>query len=75
MTHNTQQLLPLEYWLKEKSKDQNHFPHGMGDQFDRYQQIKDYCAREVYKWVGAGTSAEDGSSGKFVGRNIADSLR
>lgn len=52
-------LLPLEYWLKEKSKDQNSFPHCTSNQFERYQQIKGYCEREVYKWIGSGTSAED----------------
>lgn len=82
-------LLPLEFWLKERAKNANDFPHASGNQFDRYLQIKGYCEREVYKWIGAGTSSEDQGvytdhsidhfnaviiyAGKLLGLNTLDS--
>ena len=55
-----EQLLPLELWLKKKSTNQNLFPSGSGNHFDRYQQIKQYLEMNVYPLIGAATSAEDG---------------
>ena len=64
-----EQLLPLELWLKKKSKNQNLFPSDSGNHFDRYQQIKQYLEKNVYPLIGAATSAEDG--GIYTDHSIA----
>jgi hypothetical protein len=52
-------LEPIEIWLKNKCKDGKFFPQSNATYFDRYLSIKNYLETEVYKWIGAGTSAED----------------
>lgn len=52
-------LLPLENELYINSKNGEYFPAGSTEYFNRYKQIKAYMEREIYKWVGSGTSAED----------------
>ena len=53
------QLLPLELWLKTMSENDNLFPHTGHNYFKRYEEIKQYLDNNVYKWIGAATSAED----------------
>ena len=53
-------LLPLEKWLQYQCINNNHqFPSSKDDYFDRYSAIKAYMVSDLYKWIGAGTSAED----------------
>jgi hypothetical protein len=52
-------MLPLERILEIKSKEVGSFPNGDDKYFKRYEQIKDYLSKNVYKYIGAGTSAED----------------
>lgn len=56
---NNLNLLPLEWWLKEKALQKNFFPQGRDNYFDNYWKIKTTLANDVYKWIGAGTSSED----------------
>ncbi len=52
-------MLPLEEILKIKSKETLSFPNGDDSYFERYEQIKKYLTTNIYKYIGAGTSAED----------------
>ena len=52
-------MLPLERILEIKSKETGSFPNGDDSYFKRYEQIKAYLSKNVYKYIGAGTSAED----------------
>ncbi|EHH1226311.1 hypothetical protein J7G27_002583 [Vibrio vulnificus] len=60
MNLNSDELQPLEEWLKIKALETTCFPSGKNDYFDRYWQIKSYLAQHVYPYIAAGTSAEDG---------------
>ena len=51
---------PLEVWLEAKQKEAQQFPNNRNDYFDLYWSIKQYCAQNIYPYIGAGTSAEDG---------------
>jgi hypothetical protein len=49
----------MEFYLQSMAKDGNHFPAGSLEYFKRYQQIKSALSKDIYKWIGAGTSSED----------------
>lgn len=59
MQLNKSTLLPIEAWLRNKAEDPNNFPPSSDNHFDRYWVVKTSLA-PLYKWVGAGTSSEDG---------------
>ncbi len=59
MTNISTDLLPLEQLLKNAENDGEKFPSGRKDYFKRYELIKVHVDKEYYKWIGAGTSAED----------------
>lgn len=58
--NHTDNLLPLEYYLKLHANKKHEFPTNTANYFDRYIQIKSYLGTNVYPHIGAGTSAEDG---------------
>ncbi len=58
MQLNKTTLLPIEAWLKKKAEDPNYFPNSSDSHFDRYWTVKANL-EPLYKWIGAGTSAED----------------
>lgn len=53
-------LEPIEVWFEERQSDTKAFPNGANNYFDKYWRIKQYLADYIYKYIGAGTSAEDG---------------
>lgn len=53
-------LMPLEKFLEVNSGKAELFPNRSTDYFIRYQNIKSYLEDEVYPYIGAATSAEDG---------------
>jgi len=56
---NPDDLLPLEQMLKDKSVSTKDFPARSNEYYNKYWSLKTYLARNLYKWTGAGTSAED----------------
>ncbi|WP_442496842.1 HD domain-containing protein [Methylobacter sp. sgz302048] len=60
MMVNTNDLLPLELWLYNKQSLKNKFPGRSDQYFARYLAIKKWLEENVYRYIGAGTSAEDG---------------
>lgn len=57
---NLNDLLPLERWLYDNRNDRDRFPNRSDQYFIRYLGIKNWLKENVYKFIGAGTSAEDG---------------
>jgi len=53
------ELEPLELWFKEKCKNGNFLPSHSKAYFNQYLLIKSYLEKNVYPYIGAGTSAED----------------
>lgn len=59
MEADNYELEPLELWFKEHSKSGVLLPNKSKSYFTKYIAIKDYLEDEVYKYIGAATSAED----------------
>ena len=59
MTVNHDDLLPLEQWLSDKQGLRNEFPGHSDKYFIRYLNIKQYLIDNIYKHIGAATSAEE----------------
>lgn len=57
---NLSDLLPLENYLLENSSKKVKFPNRSDQYFNKYKCIKDWLRNNVYKHIGAATSAEDG---------------
>lgn len=90
MDQSQDNLLPLELYLKRKSSNSNLFPPTRGNHFKSYEQIKQYLTTNVYKSIGAATSAEDQgiytdhgidhfeavirSAGKLLGLNASNNI-
>ncbi|WP_313659391.1 hypothetical protein [Acinetobacter variabilis] len=53
-------LLPLEKFLQVSALNKHVFPAVCNDYFARYMQIKNYLDQNVYSYIHAGTSSEDG---------------
>jgi hypothetical protein len=53
-------LLPLEKFLQDNQNKKDDFPNRSDQYFIRYLNIKNWLQENVYKFIGAGTSAEDG---------------
>lgn len=57
---NQNDLLPLERWLYKNRNKKIKFPNHNNDYFNRYINIKNWLQDNIYKHIGAATSAEDG---------------
>lgn len=60
MMVNQNELLPVERWLYDNQDKKDKFPNRSDQYFIRYINIKNWLQDQIYKHIGAATSAEDG---------------